>query len=200
MTHITRHLLHIAIAAAFLLTAVFVAQPGTALADTTAIHVGDIWFCDDSFQGGVCETTINAGDSIVWDFAGANLPHTSTACGSSCDSPTSSPLWDSGVIGDSGSYEYTFNEPGTYLYYCQVHPTLQRGKITVRGDGGSGDVNCSGAADSVDAALILQFGAGLVSSLSCQENADVNGDGTINAIDAALVLQFTAGLLPSLPP
>ena len=58
-----------------------------------------------------------------------------------------------------------------------------------------GDVNCNGAVDSIDAALILQLDAALASSLRCQDTADVNGDGAANSIDAALILQFVAGLL-----
>ncbi len=64
--------------------------------------------------------------------------------------------------------------------------------------GGSGDVNCDATTNSVDAALILQRVAGLVSSLPCDAEGDVNGGG-INSVDAALVLQFDAGLLPRLP-
>ena len=52
--------------------------------------------------------------------------------------------------------------------------------------------------NAIDAALVLQFSAGLLASLGCQQNADVNGDGTINAIDATFILQFAAGLIPSL--
>lgn len=63
-----------------------------------------------------------------------------------------------------------------------------------------GDVNCDGTVNSIDAALVLQFNAGLLGSLGCQDAADVNNDGTINSIDAALILQFTAGLLDSLGP
>jgi hypothetical protein len=63
-----------------------------------------------------------------------------------------------------------------------------------------GDVNCDGAANSVDAALILQFGAALVVSLPCQHAADVSEDGVINSIDAALILQLEAGLIPDLSP
>ena len=64
----------------------------------------------------------------------------------------------------------------------------------------SGDADCSGTVNSIDAALVLQSVAGLFGSLPCQQNADVNGDGAVNSIDSALILQFTAGLLPSLPP
>lgn len=65
-------------------------------------------------------------------------------------------------------------------------------------DGPTGDANCDGVVNAIDAALILQLTAGLLSSVPCQENADVNDDGAVNAIDAALVLQHVAGLLPEL--
>jgi hypothetical protein len=62
-----------------------------------------------------------------------------------------------------------------------------------------GDVNCDRTTNSIDAALILQLGAGLVHSLACPEAADVNHDGRMNSIDAALILQYSAGLLHTLP-
>jgi hypothetical protein len=64
--------------------------------------------------------------------------------------------------------------------------------------GQPGDVNCSHQADAIDAALLLQFGAGLFQTFPCEQNADVNHDGIVNAIDAALVLQYSAGLIGSL--
>ena len=51
----------------------------------------------------------------------------------------------------------------------------------------SGDVDCNNTVDSIDATLILQFDARLITRLRCQENADVNQDGTINSIDAVLI-------------
>ena len=63
-----------------------------------------------------------------------------------------------------------------------------------------GDVNCDGLVNSIDAALVLQFGADLLDALACLQAADVSGEGVVNAIDAALILQFVAGLLDSLPP
>ena len=62
----------------------------------------------------------------------------------------------------------------------------------------SGDANCDGTVDAVDAALILQFSAGLLGALPCADGGDVNGDGSTDSLDAALVLQFSAGLLNSL--
>jgi len=178
---------------------------------TRTVAVGDFWFCSMEFQGGVCETAIDVGDTVRWDFSGAMFTHSSTECGASCDTPTMTPLWDSGLISPaspSREFQHQFNQPGVFLYRCQVHPLLARGRIVVGGGGQptptpaprAGDVNCSDETDAIDAALILQLGAGLVDDLSCSGNGDVNGDGRIDAIDAALVLQFVAGLLDSLPP
>jgi hypothetical protein len=61
-----------------------------------------------------------------------------------------------------------------------------------------GDVNRNGGVDSIDAALVLQFGAGLLDELPAPENADLNSDGRIDAIDAAIILQYVAGLIDSL--
>jgi hypothetical protein len=58
----------------------------------------------------------------------------------------------------------------------------------------AGDADCDGELSSVDAQLILQYGAELVDSVPCPDSADANGDGVINAIDAAIILQIVAGL------
>ena len=51
-----------------------VAGPGT------VIEVGDEWFCDPSYEDGVCQTTINAGDTVNWLWVGGSR-HTTTECG-----------------------------------------------------------------------------------------------------------------------
>ena len=63
----------------------------------------------------------------------------------------------------------------------------------------SGHANCDGAVDAIDASLVLQLDAGLVSTLPCGDQADVNGDGLLNSLDAVLILQFTAALIQQLP-
>ncbi len=62
----------------------------------------------------------------------------------------------------------------------------------------AGDANCDGLVNAIDAALILQYGAGLLPALPCPQAADANHDASINSIDAALVLQFVAGLIGQL--
>lgn len=64
---------------------------------------------------------------------------------------------------------------------------------------GNGDVDCNGTADSIDAALVLQYDAGLLHALPCAAGGDVNKDGAIDSMDAATILRFSARLLPRLP-
>lgn len=58
-----------------------------------------------------------------------------------------------------------------------------------------GDVDCNGTVTAIDAALVLQFDAGLIDTSPCIGSSDVNGDGATNALDASLILQFVAGLI-----
>jgi hypothetical protein len=61
-------------------------------------------------------------------------------------------------------------------------------------------VNDDGTVSSIDALLVLQFDANLLTSLLNAPSGDVNQNGAVNAIDSALILQFVAGLIHQLPP
>ena len=63
-----------------------------------------------------------------------------------------------------------------------------------------GDVNCDRVINSIDSLLVLQYTAGLVAMLGCQQHADVDQSATVTSIDAALILQFGAGIVATLPP
>jgi plastocyanin len=98
------------------------------------IAVGDFWFCDSSYQNGSCPTTVQTGSVVQWDFSGAAAPHSTRHCGTDCNNPTGTPLWDSGVVPGGGApYKFTFDTPGVYPYLCAVHPFTMRGEITVEG-------------------------------------------------------------------
>ncbi|MEX2159277.1 MAG: plastocyanin/azurin family copper-binding protein [Dehalococcoidia bacterium] len=105
--------------------------PGRAEAATVHITVTDTYYCSPSYYFGVCPTTINTGDTVTWDFSGTY--HTTTECGGmSCVDPAPpSPVFDSGIVFGTGTYSFTFNTPGTYLYQCGIHGAAMRGQITV---------------------------------------------------------------------
>ena len=96
---------------------------------TTTIDVGDLYFCAPSFENGVCETTVSEGDTVEWQFVGEAL-HSTTECPDAHDTCSSPHLWDSPLL-DSGTFSFSFDTPGTYLYRCQAHPSEMRGQITV---------------------------------------------------------------------
>ena len=113
-------------------------------AATVNVQASAYWFCNSSYYAGVCETTINVGDTVTWNYTGGiyALSHTTTECGgNSCNDPKpATPLWDSGVVTPGGSYPFTFTQPGVYLYQCQVHTTQMRGQITVVAVAGVGGI------------------------------------------------------------
>jgi hypothetical protein len=63
-----------------------------------------------------------------------------------------------------------------------------------------GDVDDDGLVNSIDALLILQFNANLITALPNAPSADVDQNSVVGPVDAALILQFVAGLLTQLPP
>jgi plastocyanin len=70
--------------------------------------------------------TVEPGTTVTWVQSGNN-PHTTTSYDG---------LWDSGMLpGGSGqTFSFTFDEPGTYDYFCIPHENLGMvGTVTVSG-------------------------------------------------------------------
>lgn len=65
-------------------------------------------------------------DTVVWENADS-ASHTVTA-GTSADGPSG--VFDSGLILAGATFEFTFDESGTYPYFCMVHPWMT-GEIIV---------------------------------------------------------------------
>jgi plastocyanin len=120
------------LAAIAALTVIFLAGAGPAAATTHPVAVGDFFFCDPDVPAGACQTVINAGDTVTWNHSSGAANHTVTECGDSCDTPATSPLFDSPILKPGASYSFTFQKAGTYLYHCQLHPTLMRASVVVR--------------------------------------------------------------------
>ena len=104
------------------------------------------------------------------------------------------------VISDeSNGALYAIFADGSSATLYSGSPLSSPNGVVVLGPEVTGDVNCSTAVDAIDAALLLQNGAGLFPALVCQHNADVNESGGFDSIDASLILQLIAGLIGSLP-
>jgi len=72
------------------------------------------------------DITINAGDTVHWMNVDT-AAHTVTG-GSPADGPSG--VFDSSLVMADATYEFTFDEAGSYDYFCMVHPWMV-GSITV---------------------------------------------------------------------
>lgn len=64
--------------------------------------------------------TINVGDTVEWKNSDTT-PHTITS-GSPSDGPSG--VFDSSLIRSGNSFEFTFNESGSYDYFDMIHPWM----------------------------------------------------------------------------
>ena len=70
--------------------------------------------------------TISAGGTVT--FVNSDMaPHTATS-GTAIDGPDG--VWDTSLIMNAASYSVTLDNPGTYDYFCMVHPWMD-GKVIV---------------------------------------------------------------------
>ena len=72
------------------------------------------------------DITINAGDTVHWMNVDT-AAHTVTG-GSPADGPSG--VFDSSLVMVDATYEFTFDEAGSYDYFCMVHPWMT-GSVTV---------------------------------------------------------------------
>ncbi|MGY5148548.1 MAG: plastocyanin/azurin family copper-binding protein [Candidatus Nitrosopumilus sp. bin_68KS] len=70
--------------------------------------------------------TINAGDTVNWVNTDS-AAHTVTG-GSPADGPSG--VFDSSLVMASAEFAFTFNDSGSYDYFCMVHPWMV-GSVTV---------------------------------------------------------------------
>lgn len=64
------------------------------------------------------ELRVAPGTTVVFENTDA-FAHTIT-------SKDGSPIgFDSGELGQGETFEFTFDEPGEYSYFCQIHPTMR---------------------------------------------------------------------------
>jgi plastocyanin len=59
--------------------------------------------------------TITTGTTLVWTNTGA-IPHTVSATAGG---------FDSGILLSGATYRRTFTQPGTFDYFCTIHPSMK---------------------------------------------------------------------------
>lgn len=113
-------------------SAVLILDRGPAAdAQTTAnVAIGDNWFCNSSFAGGICDTNITAGDTVLWTNTGS-APHTVTECGDAFTPCPQPGAFDSGTLSNGQTFSRTFPTAGTYEYWCNIHGNAMRGQVVV---------------------------------------------------------------------
>ena len=80
---------------------------------------------DDEYSPKVL--SIPVGGTVLWQSGGAN-DHNVIAYDGSWQA-VSSDYFEYGIITKGDQYEYTFNQPGIYEYYCPFHGTNQKGMV-----------------------------------------------------------------------
>jgi plastocyanin len=98
--------------------------PPEPVPDLPPLPAGDLEIVDFSFAPGTIE--VAAGTTLTWVNAGV-APHTVTS---------RSGIFDSGIMERGITYTRTFEEPGTYPYFCALHPDMTA-SVIVPGESGS---------------------------------------------------------------
>jgi amicyanin len=77
----------------------------------------------DNFKFEPRRLTVKAGTKVTW-INRDDVPHTATS--------TAKPrAFDSKTLDTDGQFSHTFSAPGTYEYFCAVHPHM-KGEIVVK--------------------------------------------------------------------
>lgn len=89
------------------------AQPGTTAQATPVTGVTHVQMASFAFVPANIEVPV--GTTVTWTNQDT-APHTVTF--------RDDALKSSSILRQGESYSYTFTKPGTYTYYCTVHPTM----------------------------------------------------------------------------
>jgi plastocyanin len=77
----------------------------------------------DNFTYDPAEVTIKAGTKVTW-LNRDDVPHTAT-------SSTKPRAFDSKTLDTDQQFSFVFDKPGTYEYFCAVHPKMT-GRVIVK--------------------------------------------------------------------
>jgi plastocyanin len=76
------------------------------------------------------EVQIDLGEKVTWDWIGPDLAHSVTGISSNALQWDSDPRTDAPFHRPGYSYTLQFEQPGTYVFQCKLHPAV-RGEVIV---------------------------------------------------------------------
>ena len=79
-----------------------------------AVRAEEATISIDNFTFAPERLTLRAGTTVTWRNAD-DIPHTVTS---------SARLFKSSALDTDDTYSFTFTEPGTYEYFCSLHPRM----------------------------------------------------------------------------
>jgi plastocyanin len=88
------------------------AAPGSTPAAASTPSPVEVQILDFKFDPAT--VTVPVGTTVVWVNQGPT-EHSATS---------KQGLWDSHLLQKGASYQYTFTKPGTYPYWCTIHPEM----------------------------------------------------------------------------
>lgn len=97
-------------------------QPGQPDHTTAPAGPNDVTIAGFAFNPAVI--TVTAGSTVMWTNTDP-FTHTTTSDIGSLDP------WDSGQLGQNGTFSKVFNTPGTYNYHCTIHFLTMFGTVIV---------------------------------------------------------------------
>jgi plastocyanin len=129
--------------------------PAARFAASMTVSIGDNFYSPKS-------VSINVGDTVTWVNNG-QAQHSATASDGS---------FDTGIFGPGGRRSHTFDQAGSFDYYCLVHGTAQSGTISVAAaSGGGGGASAAGGGGAGGGG-----GGGGPSEASAVASSDAAGD------------------------
>ena len=99
----------VAMAALLAMSAWLISAPRVRAAETVTVDISDF-----TFNPGT--VTIQVGDTVTWTNNDA-MPHTATS--------TDDPATFDGEMQPGESFSFTFEEEGTFDYFCEIHPQME---------------------------------------------------------------------------
>ncbi len=165
-------------------------------AANVSVSIGSNWFCSSAFQNGICDTNVNRGDTVIWNWTSGT--HNVTECGVNWGKGTSctGADWASPTQSSGSSFSRPFNAAaGTTYYRCTIHPTAMRGRIIAADPDSDGD----GWSNYLEGLIGTDPAASCPSSPSHNAwPADINNDGFVDIIGDISALAGVA--FQSVPP